>query len=295
MPTRRNKVDPILVSVLDSRFSSIVEEMGHSMMRTSRSPIFSEARDFVTAVFTGDLRLIAQKDYIPILAGALPIAMKYIAESYEGDIHEGDIFIHNDAYAGGNHLPDTNIAKPIFHDGELVFWAITKGHLAEIGGRGIAGYDPSARTIWDDGLVIPTCKLYDRGKYNRSVWDLIGRNSKVPELVLGDTACEVGAVKVAERRLTELTERYGVETIYAAIDEIISATEKEIRERIRLIPDGVYCGEKSIDHDAINRDKPVTARVKITKQGDEITVDYSGSDPQAEFQYRRSDTGRDTQ
>jgi len=282
MPIERGKIDPILVSVLDSQFSSIVEEMARSMMRTSRSPIFFEARDCATAIFTGDLRLIAQKDFIPILAGALPIAIKYIAKAYEGDIHEGDIFVHNDAYAGGNHLPDTNIAKPIFYRGELVFWATTKGHLIEIGGRGIAGYDPTARTIWDDGLVIPACKLYDRGKYNRSVWDLFGRNSKAPDLVLGDIACEVGAVTLAERRFIELIERYGVETLYAAIDGIISATEREIRDRIRQIPDGIYYGEKSIDHDAINRDKSVTGRVKIIKQGDEITVDYSDSDPQVE-------------
>jgi len=282
MPTEREKVDPILVSVLDSRFSSIVEEMARSMMRTSRSIIFSEARDLVTALFTADLRLIAQKDWIPILAGALPLAIREVAKAYQGDIREGDVFIHNDAYTGGNHLPDTNIAKPIFYKGELVFWAITKGHLAEIGGRGICGYDPTATTIWDDGLVIPTSRLYDEGKYNRSVWDLIGRNSKVPDLILGDITCEVGAVTLAERRFIELIERYGVETLYAAIDEMILATEREIRDRIRQIPDGVYYGEKSFDHDAINRDKPVIVRVKITKQGDEITVDYSDSDPQVE-------------
>lgn len=282
MPTERKKIDPVLVSVLDSRFSSIVEEMAISMARTSRSPIFFEARDCVTAIFTGDLKLIAQKDFIPILAGALPIAIKYIAKAYEGDIHDGDIFIHNDPYAGGNHLPDTDIAKPIFYKGELVFWAATKGHLIDIGGRGVAGYDPTARTIWDDGLVIPTCKLYDRGKYNRSIWSLLRRNSKAPDLVLGDIACEVGAVILAERRFVELIERYGEETLYAAIDEIISATEKETRDRIRQIPDGVYYGEKSIDHDAINRDKPVTGRVKVIKQGDEITVDYSDSDSQVE-------------
>lgn len=282
MPQEGKKVDPILVSVLDSRFASITEEMGRSMMRTSRSPIFSQARDFATGIFTNDLRLIRQKEYFPILGGALSIAIQHIAKAYEGDTHEGDVFIHNDGYDGGNHLPDTNIAKPIFHQGKLVFWAITKGHLADIGGRGIAGYDPSARAVWDDGLIIPASKLYIEGKYNRSVWDLIGRNSKAPDLVLGDITCEVGAVTLAERRFTELIERYGVLTIYAAIYEIISATEKEMRERIRLIPDGVYYGEKSIDNDGINRDKPVTVRVKVIKQGDEITVDYSGSGPQVE-------------
>ena len=276
----KKKVDPILVSVLDSRFSSIADEMARSMTRSSMSPIFFEARDCCTALFTGDLRLLAMKDFVPILVFALPVAVKHIAKAYESDINEGDIFIHNDAYDGGNHLPDTTIAKPIFYKGELVFWATTKGHLADIGGRGIVGYDPTATTIWDDGLVIPASKLYIGGKPNRSVWDLIERNSKTPDLVVGDIACEVGSVTLAERRLTELLERYGVETINAAMDEIISATEREVRDRVRQIPDGVYREEKLLDPEPIKRDKPVALRVKITVWGDEMTLDYSESDDQ---------------
>ncbi len=274
------RIDPIIVAVLDNRLSAVTEEIARTLLRTSRSPIFSEAADFATAIFTKDLKLIAQKDHLAVLASAIPVAMENIAKAYEGDINEGDVFVHNDCYTGNNHAPDMNVAKPVFYKGDLVFWAVTKGHMADIGGRGLAGYDPTARTIWDDGLRLPTCKLYDRGKYNRSVWDIIGANSKAPDLVLGDIMCEVGGVTTGERRLIALLERYGVETLYAAIDEIIAATEKEIRDKIRQIPDGVYYGEKSMDHDAIIRDKPVTVRVKVVKQGDEITIDLSDSDPQ---------------
>lgn len=280
MAIEKKKVDPILVSVLDSRFSSIADEMARSMKRSSRSPIFFEAGDCCTALFSGDLKLLAMKDFVPILVFSLPVAVKHIAKAYEGDINEGDIFIHNDAYDGGNHLPDTSIAKPIFYKGELAFWATTKGHLADIGGRGIVGYDPTATTIWDDGLVIPACKLYNGGKFNKSVIDLIVRNSKTPDLVFGDISCEVGSVTLAERRLTDLLERYGVETINAAMDEIISATERDVRDRVRQIPDGVYSAEKLLDPEPIKRDKPVALRVKITKQKDEMTLDYSDSDPQ---------------
>lgn len=274
------KIDPIIVAVLDSRFSAIIDQMARTLERTSRSPIFAEARDYVTAIFTKDLRLIAQKDYIAVLASAIPVALENIAEAYKGDIHEGDIFIHNDVYAGGNHLPDVNVVKPVFYKGELLFWSVVKGHQADLGGRGVAGYDPTSTTIWDDGLIIPACKLYQGGKLNRGIRDLISRNNKLPEIVWGDILCEVGGVTIGERIFLELLDRYGAETLYAAIDEIIAATEKETREKIKQIPDGVYYGEKSIDHDAINRNKPVTVRVKIIKQGDEITIDLSDSDPQ---------------
>ncbi len=277
---RERKVDPIVVAVLDNRFMAIAEEMGRTLERTSRSPIFAEARDFVTAIFTKDLRLIVQVEYIPLLAGAIPIAMEYIAKAYEGDINEGDIFIHNDCYAGNNHLPDVNIAKPIFYKGELMFWSVTKGHQADVGGGGVVGYNPRATTIWEDGLTIPACKLYDRGKLNRGVWELILKNIRVADIVAGDLMCMVGGATVGERNLLALLDRYGPETLYAAIDEIIAATERETRDKIRQIPDGVYYGEKSLDHDGIVRDKPVTVRAKVIKQGDEITIDLSDSDPQ---------------
>ncbi len=278
MSAKKSKVDPIIVAVLDSRFNAINEEMGRVLIRTSRSTVFSEARDFAVSIFDKNIRLVAQKEYVPILAGANRISLENIAATFEGDIQEGDIFIHNDPYTGNTHIGDLNIAKPVFYRGELMFWAIVKGHMADTGNKGVAGNDPTSTTIWQDGILIPAIKLYQGGNLNNGIKSLLLRNIKLPDIVWGDIMCEVGACTVAERHLLKMLERYGSETVDGAIDEILAATEREVRNMINQIPDGTYCGEKSTDHDAIDRDRPVTARVKITVKGDELTIDLSDSD-----------------
>ncbi len=152
---RVEKVDPIRVSVIDNRLDAISKEIGLTMLRTSRSPIFSEARDFVTGIFDRELRLVAQTAYIPVLMGALPYAIRSIAATFAGDINEGDIFILNDPYRGNNHPPDITIAKPVFFKGKVEFWSICKGHHADVGGSGVAGYNPGARSIWEECIRIP--------------------------------------------------------------------------------------------------------------------------------------------
>ena len=134
-----SEVDPIKVSVIGSRLTAISMEIGQTMLRTSRSPIFSEARDFVTAIFDNQMRMVAQTAYIPVLMGALPYAMRSIGEAFAGDIAPGDVFILNDPYRGNNHPPDITIAKPVFHENEVAFWAVSKGHHADVGGGGVAG------------------------------------------------------------------------------------------------------------------------------------------------------------
>ena len=143
------KLDPILVSVIASRYDSICQEIGETMYRTSRSPIFSEARDFVTAIFDRHGRLLAQKPYIAVLAGALPYAMKKIIEVLGDDLHDGDVILDNDPYWGGNnHMPDFTVAKPVFSKGELVFWSVAKGHHADTGGHGCCGYNRQPKEDW---------------------------------------------------------------------------------------------------------------------------------------------------
>lgn len=236
--SRINKVDPITVAVLDSRFAAINEEMGRVLVRTSRSTVFSEARDFAVSIFDDHLRLVAQKEYVPILAGANCISVENIAAAYKGRINKGDVFIHNDPYGGNSHIGDMNIAKPIFHNGELAFWAIVKGHMADTGNKGVAGNDPTSTTIWQDGLVFPAIKLYEGGKLNEGVKDFFLKNIKLPDIVWGDIMCEVGGCNVAERRLMAMLDRYGIETVYGAIDEILAASEKDVREKITQMPDG---------------------------------------------------------
>jgi N-methylhydantoinase B len=281
MKPGNGKVDPVTVAVLSSRFEAICEEMGRVLVRTSRSTVFSEARDFAVSLLDKNLRLIAQKEYIPILAGANSISIAHIASAFEGDIQEGDIFIHNDPYDGNTHIGDLNVAKPVFYNGELTFWTIVKGHMADTGNKGVAGNDPTSKTIWQDGILIPATKLYDQGRLNEGVKNLLLRNLKLPDIVWGDILCEIGGVTVAERNLLNMLERYGQDCVYGAIDAILALAEKEVRDIILQIPDGDYFGEHSTDHDAINRDMPVTARVKITVSGDKLTIDLSESDATA--------------
>lgn len=273
-------IDPILVSVIDNRFSSICSEIGQTMLRTSRSPIFSEARDFVSAIFDRQGRLIAQKDYIPVLSGATPFALKAIASHFEGRIYPGDIYVLNDPYRGNNHPPDVTVAKPVFHNDQLIFWTMAKGHLADVGGGGVVGYNPEATDAWTDAIRIPPVKLYERGVKQQDVWDLILINVHIPFLVEGDLNCEIGACTVGERSLIALTEKYGIETLEIAIDEIFQAYENKIRAEIKKFPNGTYYAESKIDNDGIDKDRMVTVRLNLTVEDEHITYDYSASDGQ---------------
>lgn len=275
-----DKIDPILISVISNRLDSITKEMGQTMLRTSRSPIFSEARDFVTAIYDRQLRLVAQTAYIPVLLAATPWAVRSIAETYAEDTYEGDVFILNDPYHGNNHPPDFTVTKPVFISDELRFWSVTKGHQADTGGGGAAGYHPEARDVWDEGLRIPPTKLFDQGKVNRGLWEMILSNVRLRFLVEGDLNCLVGAAGLGERKLTALVKKHGVSAVEHVIEELLDASEKQMREEIRQIPNGIYQAERQIDNDGIIHDQPVTIRVKIEVQDETATFDYSESDSQ---------------
>ncbi len=275
------KIDPIKVSVIDNRLDAISKEIGQTMLRTSRSPIFSEARDFVTGIFDQQLRLVAQTAYIPVLMGALPYAVKSIASKFEGDIEAGDIFILNDPYHGNNHPPDITIAKPVFYDGEICFWSVCKGHHADVGGGGVAGYNPGAQSIWEECIRIPPTKLYMAGKLNQALLDTILLNVHLPFLVEGDLHCEVGACTKGERSLTALLDKYGIDMINAAIDQIFDASERQMRAILAEVPNGNFTAERLIDHDGIEKDKMIKVRVTLQVEDEDITFDFTGSDSQA--------------
>lgn len=277
----KEQLDPILRSVLANRFESVCSEMGETMMRTSHSPIFSEARDFVTGIFDAKGNMIAQRPYIAVLAGALPYCIKTILEYFGDDIEDGDIILTNDPYLGGNnHLPDFTVARPIFSGDEIVFWAAAKGHMADTGATGCCGYNPEADTIWQEGLRIPPSKLYKAGRYNRSVWNLILKNVRMQSLVEGDLNCLVGATKVGERKMLRGMKINGLQTLLQAVEEINDATEKHMREEISKIPDGEYTAERYMDHNGFDRDTMVKIKVTIRVKGDTIVFDFTGSDPQ---------------
>ena len=273
--------DPISVAVISNRLTAITKEMGQIMLLTSRSPIFSESRDFVTAIFDAEGQLIAQTSYIPVLLGAIPFAMKAICRKYQNqELHPGDVIIANDPYEGNSHLPDVTIARPVFYQGRLVFWSVTKGHQADLGGAGVAGYNPAAKTVWEEGLRLPAIKLYDREQYQGDVWDLILLNVKSRHLVEGDLHCQIGATARGEEALIELLDRYGCATTQAVIASYLSATEKKMAVAIQAIPNGAYCGEGGLDNDGVEMNKVINVRLDLRVNGRRLSFDFSRSDKQ---------------
>ncbi|MBI4444439.1 MAG: hydantoinase B/oxoprolinase family protein [Acidobacteria bacterium] len=272
-------VDPILLSVLCRRFKSITEEMGLALLRTSRSPILSEARDFVTGLYDKNGGMLEQTEYIPVLAFALEPACKAIVSYFKDEIFPGDVILHNDVFTGGNQLADVALFKPIFFQGELVAWAAAKGHQADIGGAVAGSYNPGAREIWQEGLRITPVKIYEKGKLRSDVWDLIFANVRL-QIVQDDIQAQIGSCTVGERRLLEVLTRYGKQEVLAHIGALYDATESQMRREISAIPDGTYQGESYAFYDAIRDESRMRIVVSVEKKGDEIRFDYTGTDPQ---------------
>ena len=273
-------IDAIKVAVIANALDAITKEMGETMLRTSRSPIFSEARDFVTAIFDREARLVAQTHYIPVIGGSTPFAMKAIAQRAGTDVNEGDAWILNDPYRGNNHPPDVVIVRPVFHEGVHRFWAMAKGHNADVGGGGVAGYNPGAKDAWEDALRIPPVRIVHKGELVQDVWDMIMLNTRVNFLVEGDLNCQLGAARLGERRTMELLDRFEPALVDAAIENIFAASERQVREAIRSIPNGNFSGQAWIDHDGVDFDHLPTVRLEIRVSDDEIEYDFSDSDPQ---------------
>ncbi len=169
-------IDPILLSVLQRRFKSITGEMGLTLLRTTRSPILNEARDFVTGLYDAKGRMLEQTEYIPVLAFALQPVCEKIIEFFGDEIYPGDVILHNDVFSGGNQNADVAVFRPIFLRDQLIAWAACKGHQADIGGAVAGGYNPHATEVWQEAFRIPPVKISERGKLRKDVWDLIFAN-----------------------------------------------------------------------------------------------------------------------
>ncbi|MEQ8814430.1 MAG: hydantoinase B/oxoprolinase family protein [Thalassobaculum sp.] len=271
--------DPITVSVIHHRLTGIVEEMGEAMLRTSFSQILNSSRDFSTAICGADAQLVAQAEHIPVHVGALQPAAKAINEAFAGDIHPGDVFLLNDPYAGGSHLPDVTAFVPIFLEGELAFWAINRAHHSDIGGATYGAYNAAAREIWQEGLRLPPIRFYDKGVMRRDVLRMLKANVRHARDFEGDLSAQIGSVLLAERRVQALAREFDRDTIMGAVTRVIDATEAQTRENIAGWKDGTYLGEAWLDDDGRgNDDIPIRARVTVS--GSDITVDLRDCAPQ---------------
>ena len=282
------RVDPILLTIIANRLETATREMGAGMLRSSRSPVFAENMDFVTAIFDNQLRLVAQTAFIPVLVGASPFAIKAVSDHFDDDVHEGDVMVVNDPYHGNNHLPDITIVKPVFFEGRLRFWVLAKGHHADIGGGGAGVYNPKAKNIWEEGLRIPPVKLYRRGIYNSDLWNLILLNVRLPVLVEGDLQCQVGACSIGEKTLWQMLQQYGAKNVDAAIEHVLSTSEMQMRARIRDIPDGAYSAVRQLDYIAPENGKRPPVKLSLHVRGDTLHFDFTGTDSEIPIYYNSS-------
>jgi N-methylhydantoinase B len=275
----RTKIDPVQLSVLQRRLKSITEEMGLTLLRTTRSPILNEARDFVTGLYDAKGRMLEQTEYIPVLAFALQPACENVVRVFGDDIHPGDVILHNDVFSGGNQNNDVAVFKPIFHGAGLVAWAACKGHQADIGGAVRGGYNPEAREVWQEALRIPAVKIYERGKLRRDVWNLIFANIRL-KIVEEDIKAQVGGCTVGSRGYLALVERFGRLRLERLLEQLFDSTESMVRKEIKAIPDGSYRGESWAFYDGVTEGSKMKINLAVTVRGDEVTFDFTGSSPQ---------------
>ncbi len=273
--------DPITLAVVEHRLESIAQEMTEAMLRTAMSQILNSSRDFSTAILDGDCQLVAQGEGIPVHISALPVAGAAVRDYFGEDIHDGDLFILNDPYFGGSHLPDITIIRPVFHHGRLLFYGVNRAHHSDVGGGTHGGYNPGANEIFQEGLRIPPLKLYDRGVPRYDLLQMMSANVRQSENFLGDLNAQIGSVMLAAQRIESLLDDYGPDRLMAVVSEILAATERQVRQFISEWPDGVYHGESFVDDDGFDS-KLVPIRAKVTIAGDSMTIDLSDSSPQVE-------------
>ena len=272
--------DSFTLELFKNALFSIADEMAVTICRTTYSGVLRDNMDFSTGFTDANGKLVAQGLTIPLHLGSIPTALDSVLEHFKGDIHPGDVFIMNDPYEGGMHLPDVFIFKPIFVEGEQLAIAATISHQADIGGRAPGSNASDSTEIFQEGLRIPPIKLYMGGELNETMWRLIEKNVRIPIQVLGDMRAQLSACTIAENQFLELVGRFGLETTRFYMGEVIDHTERLARAAIRKLPDGEFAFEDWVDDDGIDRDRAIRLLCKITKRDDAIKVDWAGSSEQ---------------
>lgn len=275
------RVDPITLAVVRGALETAQREMTLTLEKTGRSSVFNLAHDYSNALFDHFPEMILQGQDIPIHLGSLIPAMKEIADYFGDDIHEGDVIYHNDPAYKGSHILDCCMYKPVFYQGELVFWTVCKGHLTDIGGPVPAGYNPDATEIYAEGLRIPPVKLWEKGLRREDVINLLLTNMRARRNQEGDLNAQYGACRVGERNLIALLDKYGVKAVQACIAELKNMADRQMRSLIEAVPDGEYIGSAVLE-DAGHGFGDMEISSKVTIKGDHVHIEVE-SPPQVPY------------
>lgn len=273
-------IDPITTEIMRNAFISIANDMNATLIRSAFTPVIYEGKDCSVALIDADGEVLGQSLGLPLFLGNLEICVKLIAEEHGWDyFKEGDVFYMNDSYMTGTHLNDSTIIMPIFWAGQRVGFAASRAHWLDVGAKD-PGTPVDSHEIYQEGVRWGPTRLYEGGKPREDVIDLLRRNSRFGEATVGDMNAQVAAGKTGEKRLHALYERFGIDTITAARDEIFRQTEDLEREAVRALPDGVYKASGYLDDDGLRSD-PLLVNLELTVKGDSMLIDLSGSAEQA--------------
>ncbi|MFC6857563.1 hydantoinase B/oxoprolinase family protein [Marivibrio halodurans] len=272
-------IDPVTLTVIQNGLAQVCNEMDLAFCRAAFSPVISEAMDRSDGIYAaGDGALIAQGDLgLPVFVGTMQYGTQAVIERVT-DPRPDDVVICNDPYLGGTHLMDVRFYRPFFYRGELFCWLANTGHWPDTGGMVPGGFSARATEVEQEGLRLPPVKLFKQGELDPEILAIIQSNIRISEQRIGDIKAQAAALKIGDKRLTALLDRYGAETVKAAIAQLRARSSQLMRAKIATIPDGTYEGEAFVDSDGVV-DEPLRIAMRITVAGEEMTFDMSESSP----------------
>jgi N-methylhydantoinase B len=277
-----DRIDPITLEVIYNRLNAIADEMENVVLRSSYSVIIKEVGDASSAIFTIDGEAIAHAIALPLHLGVMGAVVRSLLDAFPPEaMEDDDVYVMNDPYLGGTHLPDLVIAMPVIHDGRPVALTAVLAHHGDMGGLVPGSMPATATEIFQEGLIIPPLKLRSAGVENETLLRMIERNVRLPTEVLGDIHGQIGAATAGRDRLLHLFDEYGQDVVLEHMRELLDRAEMMTRNEIAKIPDGTHSFEDYLDHDGVDIGKrllPVRATVTIV--GDRIHVDMTGTNPQ---------------
>ncbi|WP_202935033.1 hydantoinase B/oxoprolinase family protein [Halorussus amylolyticus] len=266
-------IDPVTLEILRNQLEGVAEEMGQVLIRGSYSPNIKERQDCSAAVFDADGRMVAQAEHIPVHLGAMPEAVAAIRDK---NPEPGDAFVLNDPFAGGTHLPDVTIVSPLAPRGEIVGYAVTRAHHADVGGMSPGSMPAGATEIYQEGIRIPGVRLATAEGPNDDVLDLLLANVRNPDERRADLRAQLAANERAETRIGELLDDHGPDQLAAAFDAVIGYSRNRIETELAEVPDGTYRAEDVLEGDGVT-DDDVPIAVAVTVDDSRVEVDFSGT------------------
>ena len=273
-------LDPVTFAILAGRLEQVADEMDATLYRSAFNPIIAEARDACHGLYhaTTGATLVQGAKGLPIFVGAMAFAVKAVIDKVaEGaGIEPGDTFIFNDPYAGGTHLNDFRLVRPLIRQGRIFAWLASVGHWLDIGGNVPGGYNPQATECFQEGVLIPPVKLFRAGVLQQDIVDILQANTRLPRSNWGDLNGQLNALDLGEKRFHALIDEYGDDVVTAALDAASARADALMRQNIAALPDGRYSFEDYLDNDGIV-DERLTIALDLTIAGDTMTLDFSRS------------------